>query len=136
LYVGTYAGTWTNGATGATGPVTIEIATDEASQTATLTLDFGGNYLGLADPPPATLTGTYDSSGAVVKGSSPLFGDYDVTIDPDGNIVGVMRNLAAGAIPEMTYTGTLTPDRLDADYVVQLADGTTVNSTLRMEKQR
>jgi hypothetical protein len=135
-YAGTYEGTWTNSATGASGPARIIIETNEATGSANLTIDFDGNYLGLDNPPPMTLTGTYDAAGAKVKGNSPLFGDYDVTIDPQGKIVGVMKQLAMGAIPEMTYTGTLTADRLDADYVVKFADGRTVNSILRMQKVR
>lgn len=135
LYVGTYKGTWTNNTTGATGSAQLDIIADETYKTATLTLDFGGKYLGIDDPPPATLTGTYSDAGAVVKGKSDLFGEYDVTIDPDGDIVGVMKQLADGAIPEMTYTGKLTKDTLEADYVVKFADGTVANSILRMQKQ-
>lgn len=136
LYAGTYKGTWTNTATGATGPATIDIKLDAASHAANLTIDFDGNYLGLADPPAASLSGTYDDAGARVKGSSILFGDYDVTISPDGKIVGVMKKLAGGIIPEMTYTGLLTGDSLDADYVVTFADGKTANSILRMKKAK
>lgn len=134
LYAGTYTGTWTNSATGASGPASITIDLDEETQTAALSIDFGGNYLGLNDPPAAELSGTFDANGAVVKGSSILFGDYDVTIDPDGNIIGVMKNLAGGVIPEMTYTGTVTGSSLDADYLVKFADGTTANSILQMQK--
>jgi hypothetical protein len=134
LYVGTYVGTWTNSATGATGAARIEIAADTAARTASLTIDFDGNYLGLDNPPAMALSGVYDDDKATVKGQSELFGAYDVTIDADGKIVGVMKGLAGGLIPEMTYTGALTRDRLDADYTVKFADGRVVNSILRMEK--
>lgn len=132
---GTYVGTWTNESSGTSGPVTISIDADSDAGTASLTIDFGGNYLGLGDPPPTTLTGTVSDAGAVVRGADPLFGDYDVTIAPDGAIVGVMKNLGGGAIPELTYTGTVTEDRLDADYVVTFADGTQATSILRMTKE-
>jgi hypothetical protein len=134
LYAGTYAGTWTNLTTGAGGAATIIIDLQESTRTASLTLDFDGNYLGLGDPPAATLTGTYDDSGAHVKGTSPLFGEYDVTIDAEGGILGVMKNLAGGAIPELTYTGTLTATTMDADYVVRSAAGQTTNAILRLRK--
>jgi len=135
LYVGEYAGTWTNLATGATGAASIVIDLQETAKTASLTLDFDGNYLGLGDPPPTTLSGTYDKSGAQVKGVSPLFGEYDVTIDAEGGIVGVMKNLAGGAIPELTYTGTLTATSMNADYVVRAASGQTTNAILRLHKR-
>jgi len=134
-YSGTYAGTWTNESTGTTGPVTITIDTDADAGTASLTIDFGGDYLGLGDPPAAELSGTVSDAGAVVKGTSELFGEYDVTIAADGAIVGVMKNVGGGVIPELTYTGTVTSERLDADYLVTLADGTEVTSILRMEKE-
>lgn len=134
LYDGTYDGTWVNKTTGAEGPVTIAITMDEGAGTASLTLDFGGNYLGLGDPPPATLAGTFDDDGALVKGESELFGSYNVTIDADGKIVGVMERLGGGAIPKLTYTGTVTDEKLDADYVVTLPDGNTANAELRMAK--
>jgi hypothetical protein len=49
-YDGTYRGDWTNERTGESGPVSIAIDIDEASRSADLTIDFGGDYLG-----PATL---------------------------------------------------------------------------------
>lgn len=134
-YNGTYQGTWTNSATGATGPVTIAITIDEPGKKASLTIDFGGNYLGLGDPPPATLGGTFDDERALVKGKSDLFGDYNVTIDADGKIIGLMENLGGGAVPKLTYTGVVTEKKLDADYVVTMKDGAVVNSVLRMTKK-
>lgn len=134
LYKGLYSGTWTNTVTGATGPATIDIALNDTTHAAALTLDFGGNYLGMGDPPPSSLTGTYSSTGAIAKGTDPLFGEYDVTIDVDGNILGVMKNVAGGTIPEMTYTGKLTATSLDADYVVKTSSGATMNSILRLTK--
>jgi hypothetical protein len=132
-YAGTYTGTWTNAA-GVTGPATIAIDVDESAKTASLTLDFGGNYLGLGDPPPVTLSGVFDDERATVKGKSELFGDYDVTIEKDGSIVGLMQNVGGGIIPKLTYTGTVTEDSLDADYEVTFKDNTVAQSTLRMTK--
>jgi hypothetical protein len=134
-YAGTYAGTWTNEETGASGPVTIDIDIDEAGRDATLSIDFDGNYLGLGDPPAAVLQGTYDGRQAVAKGSSVLFGDYDVTIAADGAITGLMTDVGAGVIPRLEYTGNLTADRLDADYTATMGDGSTSEAILRMEKQ-
>lgn len=135
-FAGTYVGTWSNSATGATGPVTIVITLAEDTNDASLTIDFDGNYLGLGDPPAATLEGSWDGDGAVAKGKSDLFGDYDVTIDPEGKITGIMQNVGGGTVPMLNYTGQLTEDRLDADYIVTLKDASTVNSTLRMTKQK
>lgn len=133
-YDGTYRGTWTNEETGASGPVTIDIDIDEAGEGADLTIDFDGNYLGLGDPPAAKLEGTYDDERARAVGQSDLFGRYDVTIEADGAITGLMEDVGLGAIPTLSYTGTLTKDRLDADYEATFADGKTSNSILRMEK--
>ncbi len=133
-YLGVYDGTWTNPANAATGPASITIDADLNAGTATLTIDFGGNYLGLGDPPEQTLGGVFDEDGALVQGTSPLFGDYTVNIDARGFIVGVFNDLAGGAIPEMTYTGRVTSERLDADYHVRFADGKTADSLLRTQR--
>jgi hypothetical protein len=129
-FLGVYEGTWTNQTTGATGPAVITITADEGKKTVTLTLDFGGNYLGLNDPPAFPLTANYDDNGAAVKGSSPILGDMDITIDKDGNIIGNLKNLVGGTIPSMTYTGKIGDGRLVTEYTVTLADGTTTTSVL------
>lgn len=130
-FVGVYEGTWTNKTTGASGPAVITIAADEAARTVTLTLDFGGNYLGLNDPPAFTLLANYDDNGAAVRGDSEILGQMDITIDRDGNIIGNLKNLVGGLIPSMTYTGKIGGGRLDTDYTVTLADGTQTVSELR-----
>ncbi len=134
LYAGTYAGTWTNTGNGTTGPATIAITVDEKAKTASLTLDFGGNYLGLGDPPAVTIAGVFDDERATVKGSDDLFGNYNVTIEKDGKITGLMENMAGGLIPKLSYTGTLTKSTLDADYQVTFNDNSTANSVLKMTK--
>jgi hypothetical protein len=130
-YVGVYEGTWTNTTTGATGPAVITVVANETNRTVSLTLDFGGNYLGLSDPPAFTLAANYDDNGAVVRGNSEILGDMDITIDKDGNIVGKLTDLVGGTIPSMTYTGKIGDARLDTDYTVTLADGTKTISELR-----
>ncbi len=133
-YAGTYKGTWTNTTTGASGAGSVAIELNSTARTASLTLDFDGNYLGLNNPPPITMTGTYNSNGAVVKGSDAILGEYIITIDRSGKIVGLLKNLAGGTLPEMTYTGQLTKDRMDTDYKVTLADGRVMISTFRAQK--
>ena len=134
-FTGTYEGTWTNETTGAGGPVVITIQADESAKLVNMTLDFGGNYLGLSDPPAVTLSAPYDDNGATVTGNSVLFGDMDVRIDVNGNIIGNFKNLAGGTIPAMTYTGRIGDGRLDADYVISLPDGTTTTALLRTERK-
>ncbi|RJP52719.1 MAG: hypothetical protein C4583_06155 [Anaerolineaceae bacterium] len=134
-FVGTYEGTWDNESTGASGPVVISIEADESTHNVTLTLDFGGKYLGLADPPAVTLSATYNDNGATVVGNSVLFGDMDVRIDANGNIIGNFKNLAGGTIPAMMYTGKIGDGRLDADYVITLPDGTTATALLRTQRK-
>lgn len=134
-FTGTYEGTWTNETTGASGPAAISVEADEAAKTATLTLDFGGNYLGLNDPPPATISTKYDDNGAHLTGENALFGKMDVMLDADGNITGTFENLAGGLIPAMSYTGKIGNGRLDADYTVTLSDGSTTTAKLETVKK-
>ena len=130
-FLGVYEGTWTNKTTGASGPAVITVEATETEKTVTLTLDFGGNYLGLNDPPPFPLTAKYDDNGAAVRGESDILGKMDITIDTQGNIIGNLTDLVGGTIPSMTYTGKIGDGRLDTDYTVTLSDGTVTVSELR-----
>lgn len=130
-FLGVYEGTRTNTTTGVSGPAVITVEANEAEKTVTLTLDFGGNYLGLNDPPPFLLTAKYDDNGAAVRGESEILGKMDITIDTEGNIIGNLTDLVGGTIPSMTYTGKIGDGRLDTDYTVTLADGTVTVSELR-----
>ena len=130
-FLGVYEGTWTNKTTGASGPAVITVEANETEKTVTLTLDFGGNYLGLNDPPPFPLTAKYDDNGAAVRGESDILGKMDITIDTQGNIIGNLTDLVGGTIPSMTYTGKIGDGRLDTDYTVTLSDGTVTVSELR-----
>lgn len=130
-FLGVYEGTWTNKTTGASGPAVITVEANEAEKTVTLTLDFGGNYLGLNDPPAFPLTAKYDDNGAYVRGESDILGKMDITIDTQGNIIGNLTDLLGGKIPSMTYTGKIGNGHLDTDYTVTLADSTVTESELR-----
>jgi len=130
-FLGVYEGTWTNKTTGASGPAVITVEANESEKTVTLTLDFGGNYLGLNDPPPFPLTAKYDDNGAAVRGESEILGKMDITIDTQGNIIGNLTDLVGGTIPSMTYTGKIGDGRLNTDYTVTLPDGTVTVSELR-----
>jgi hypothetical protein len=134
-FLGVYEGTWTNTTTGASGSAVITVEANEAEKTVTLTLDFGGDYLGLNDPPPFPLTAKYDDNGAYVRGESDILGKMDITIDTEGNIVGNLTDLVGGSIPSMTYTGKIGNGRLDTDYTVTLADGTVTVSELRTARK-
>lgn len=134
-FIGTYEGTWTNKTTGASGPAVITIVANEENKTVSLTLDFGGNYLGINDPPAFTLTASYDENGAEVRGKSEILGQMDITIDKDGNIIGNLKDLVGGTIPSMTYTGKIGDGQLNTDYTVTLSDGTTTTSELRTIKK-
>ena len=134
-FAGQYEGTWTNSATGATGPATFDFAVDEASRKIALTLDMGGNYLGLGDPPPATIYATYDEYFARITGTDPHFGEMNVLIDGDGNITGEFKNVAGGMVPLLTYTGVVGDGRINTTYIITFPDGTTADAVLVAEKK-
>jgi hypothetical protein len=133
-WLGTYRGTWTNPEAGTSGAARIDITANLAARTAVVTLNFDGNYLGLNDPPPQSLPGTIETGGVRVRGQSAVFGNADVFISPSGYIIGFVTQAAGGAIPRITYTGQLTPARLDAEYLVLLPNGQVVTSILHTER--
>lgn len=134
-FAGHYEGSWTNSATGATGPATFDFVVDEANKTVALTLDMGGNYLGLGDPPPATIYATYDEYFARITGDDPHFGEMNVLIDGDGNITGEFKNVAGGMVPLLTYSGTVGDGKINTTYVITFPDGTTADAILVAEKK-
>lgn len=134
-FAGHYEGSWTNSKTGATGPATFDFVVDEANKKISLTLDMGGNYLGLGDPPPATIYATYDDYFARITGNDPHFGEMNVIIDGDGNIDGEFKNVAGGMVPLLKYTGVVGNGHINTTYVVTFPDGTTADAILVAEKK-
>jgi len=134
-FAGVYSGTWENDAIGESGDARIEITVNEASRTATLLIDFDGNYLGQTDPPAHEVSGGYDGNGAHMQGQDDLFGIYDVVFAADGAMVGVFRDVAGGQVPLLTYTGTLTEAAIIADYEVVLPDGTVLSASTTLTKE-
>jgi hypothetical protein len=108
---------------------------DEANRTVSLTLDMGGNYLGLGDPPPATITATYDDYVARIQGTDVHFGEMDVTIDADGNINGEFKNVAAGMVPLLTYQGKVGNGHIETTYIVTFPDGSTADAVLVADRK-
>lgn len=135
-YTGVYEGTWVPEGGGEGGAASIAIEAEPAeSGVATLTIDFDGNYLGLGDPPAHVMEVPFDQTGAKGTGDNALFGDYDVTIDLDGTMVGRFTDVAAGVIPLLTYTGVLTGDTIDADYAVTRNDGSVTKARVELVKE-
>jgi hypothetical protein len=134
-FVGHYEGTWTNTKTGTSGPAVFDFVADEVNRKVSLTLDMGGNYLGLGDPPPATISATYDDYLARIQGTDAHFGEMDVTIDAEGNINGVFKNVAAGMVPLLTYNGKVGNGHIETTYVVTFPDGSTADAVLTADRK-
>jgi len=134
-FAGHYEGAWTNPETGATGPATFDFVVDEAARKVSLTLDMGGNYLGLGDPPPATIYATYDDYIARIEGNDPHFGEMNVIIDGDGNINGEFKNVASGMIPLLTYTGVVGNGHIDTTYIITFPGGATTEAKLVADRK-
>lgn len=134
-FAGHYEGSWTNSKTGATGPATFDFVVDEPNKKISLTLDMGGDYLGLGDPPPATIYATYDEYFARITGNDAHFGEMNVLIDGDGNITGEFKNVAGGMVPLLTYSGVVGNGQINTTYVITFPDGTTADAVLVAEKK-
>lgn len=119
---GTWTGEWNNTTFGSTGPIEGEITVDEVAMELIVNSDVGGNVFGASDPDPEMLT-----LPLVVgdhTGSSPVFGDWTLTINEDGTFSMVSVNMPAlpdGA--QFTMTGALTDAGITGDYLVDFGDG-------------
>ena len=115
---GTYVGSWTNTTFGSTGGATIIVEFNGFD--VEITADLDGGVFGLADPPPVSITGTLDGSGGAVLSlpGDPIFGDFNGSVSPAGEIQGTFTNLPVAFITEVTADGQIGEGMIHLDYAV------------------
>lgn len=130
-FAGAWEGEWTNLTFGSSGSAEA-IVTVHEDGTLNVTVDLGGSVFGMGDPNPLTFLGTYDERGANVGVEGhPIFGTFQLALEGDSLSVEA-ENIPVEQISGMDVAGTLTPDRLDAQYVISFPDGTSAQGTLKM----
>jgi hypothetical protein len=108
-WAGSFTGTWTNTTFSSTGGVSLTNAVDVPSNTATVTIDLGGGVFGGSDPAPETFTAPMTPNGFQVTTTSTLFGDWTLTITPDGALSIRAPNVPSAFIATFSMDGTFTP---------------------------
>lgn len=121
---GTYTGQWDNTTFASHGTMDATVTVDEASGTATLTLDIGGTAFGSPDPPAIETVLDLTGNGPIA-GTNDFFGDFTVTIDDAGHLVFEAEAVPGVGGRTMTVDGTFADGGFTGTYVIAgLADGT------------
>ena len=132
-FEGTWEGQWTNNTYGTTGNATATVAVN-TDGTVTVTIDLDGSVFGLIDPPPQTVTSTYDATGIVFEELGTAIGDIKVTMTPtsdtSGNIVVELKNTPLAGLDSIGATGTINVNTLHLDYTINFSDGSSATGVL------
>jgi hypothetical protein len=111
------------------------VTVDTIAQTSQVTLDLNGTVLGIGDPPPQTLNGTYTDSGTTITQSSLALGTFTVTVDAHGSITGSATNLVVvPQINRVDFAGTINATQVLVNYTITFTGGDTAVGTLTLNK--
>ncbi len=133
-FVGSWVGTWSNTTFGSVGAAAWTITIDESTGMVTLTTDLDGTVFGATDPLPERYVAQLGPSGVTFTAMSATFGDFTLTINPDGTMTGTGLNVPAAGIDEFTFTGTITPTQINLNYTVSFTGGGTAVGLLQVNK--
>jgi hypothetical protein len=117
-FAGNWTGGWVNNTFGSSGPASAVVTVNTANQTFSATITLGGNVFGVGAPPPQTFTGSYSPGGITFSQTSPVFGNVNATITPDGAITGSGTNIPNPNISRMDFTGTMNPQKITINYTI------------------
>lgn len=132
-FAGTWQGQWQNNTFSTSGPASAT-ADVQADGTVSATIDLGGSVFGLLDPPPQTVTSTYNNDGVVFEETGTLIGDIKVTLTRTGENTGSISiqvtNIPISGINSLTASGTINLNSLHLDYTINFSDGSSANGVL------
>lgn len=131
---GYFRGTWFNNTFGSHDSAFVTIIVEETTMSLSLTLDLDGNVFGGSNPPPATMTGSYDQNGFNVSGTSPVYGDMYFTGMADGTTTGRLPNVPNPSIDSTTLQGKIGPDTITLNYYIYSGGFQFANGIIRVFK--
>jgi hypothetical protein len=143
-YDGYYEGTWTNQASGATGPATLEVRIDPVANTLTSKASFDGDFFGGGAKALRAIESsiTIGDPNAPVAVETEAFGPVTARIDASLALILDAPNVPDSKVKAFTLTGRLNDTRngFAATYTVTYENGTTaqgvVNVTCAANNQR
>jgi hypothetical protein len=77
---------------------------------------------------------TYDASAMEFTRQAVSFGTVNAVIESDGTLTASIANIPGGLITRVDVSGTVTTNRLTANYTVRFAAGATATGTLNLAK--
>ena len=135
---GEWVGGWNNDTFGSSAPITMSITVNEdgtASFTFGLSDTAEGAPFGVPGLSPRTFEGTHDDAGltVTVRGDD-LFGDMDVTISPDGDLVAEATMDGLPGITGLSVEGSFDGSGMNITYTVGFPDGSSASGSATLTK--
>jgi len=135
-YDGRYVGTFTNTTFSTTGPASLELRIDPATNKMAIDADFDGDLFGGGAKESRRISGTValgDPTAAVTT-ETKAFGPVTGQIDPSLAVVLTAAEVPDAKVKAFTLTGRLRSDTtgLDATYTVTFKDGKTAEGTITL----
>ena len=135
-YDGRYVGTFTNTTFSTTGPASLELRIDPATNTMAIDADFDGDLFGGGAKESRRINGSValGDPTATVTTETKAFGPVTGRIDPSLAVVLTAAEVPDEKVKGFTLTGRLRSDStgLDATYTVTFQDGKTAEGTITL----
>jgi len=135
-YDGRYVGTFTNTTFSTTGPASLELRIDPATNEMAIDADFDGDLFGGGAKESRRISGTValGDPTATVTTETKAFGPVTGQIDPSLAVVLTAAEVPDAKVKAFTLIGRLRSDStgLDATYTVTFKDGKTAEGTITL----
>jgi hypothetical protein len=135
-YDGRYVGTFTNTTFSTTGPASLELRIDPATNKMAIDADFDGDLFGGGAKESRRISGSValGDPTATVTTETKAFGPVTGHIDPSLAVVLSAAEVPDAKVKGFTLTGRLRSDStgLDATYTVTFRDGKTAEGTITL----
>ncbi|MCH8950326.1 MAG: hypothetical protein IIB87_08120 [Chloroflexi bacterium] len=136
---GEWSGVWNNDTSGSSAPITMSIVVNDDG-TASFAFDLpaadSGSPFGVIAIGPQTFDGTYDENGlsVIIRGDG-LFGDMNVTISLEGDLVAEATMAGVLDIVALTVRGSFDGSGMDITYTVRFPGDSGASGSATLTKQ-
>ena len=130
---GEWSGDWNNDTFGSSAPITMSIVVNDdgtASFTFGLSDTTEGAPFGVPGLSPRTFEGTHDDTGlSVIVRGDEIFGDMNVTISPEGDLIAEATMAGVPGITALTVRGSFDGAGMEITYTIRFPDASSASGT-------
>ena len=137
-FSGSWTGAWFNDTFGSTAQITMTIAiNDDGTGSFSFDLPSGdtGAPFGLPSVDTKTFAGSYDETGLIIDAQGDdLFGDFTVTITPEGRLTAEATMDGAPGIDSLRVEGTINGSEINITYTIVFPGGSDATGSATLTK--